>query len=875
MPTTIPTSVSINRFVQLLLMLLLIVSQAQVSSARGPWDPPESGAWVDPWIINLSGIHQDQEVTGTVYVQTHVTGLDDADFDMRYQVDGPSGFIYTAYDEPFKLGGDKGWDTSNAIPGQYKLHAFLIRNHRCIAFRIFDFTVVHATQITAIKGIESGQVLTEPTHVEAIIEGITPTRVTFSVDGPLNLNHTEREEPYRLLGDNQYWVVENFPNGAYTLTVRAYVGDDVADVRTVSFYIGEAVEDISGEYSNDTGKIHGGDGYRYPEPTYPSFDNNQNTGNGNTAGTDEDAGNELSDSSDESETNADDDSSLADNDNPDDGNTSDDADDVTDENETGGMPEYADSNGTGDDATADANTDSTTEVDDAADDSMTDEVADGSSGDDATTQRPDVGPLPDGYDRGFLGMNLAEVTYYSREWVFVDVMKQARPWLPTTPGSSSPWNSGEDLKLNENGYPLLADGQAAHTHMMIATDGAHPAGKYVCTYDGDGEIEFAFDAKITSRVNNRIELSVTPSDNGIYLRIDRSNRSNPVRNIKVWMPGFENAVSSFHPLYLERLKPFSVIRFMDWMHTNTTDIVTWSDRPQKDYYTQATNRGVALEYMIELCNELGADPWFCMPHTADDAYVYSFAKQVKQQLRPDLNVYVEWSNEVWNSQFKQHKWVQQVTDSDSLSDAFRKRWAYEANRDFNIWREVFADQSHRVIRLAVGQKDNPWVTETLTDELEGRFDAISCSTYFGFTGSQESQLNAGTSPQQILNWAIQDITNGSVRRNYRAHGKLAEAWSETLGRTIPLIGYEGGQHYTAYGLNPPWAQAMINAQRHPLMYDAYIANMREWKDAGGSLFTAFNYVSTPSKWGSWGQLEYMDQDIAEAPKFRALLEFEP
>ena len=239
MPTTLPTPVPANRFV-CLLTLLLIVLQAQVSLASNPWAPPESGAWVDPWIVEVSGVHQDQQVTGTIYIQTHVTGLDDADFDLRYQVDGPSGFIYTAHDQPFKLGGDKGWDTTDAIPGQYRLHAFLIRNHRCIAFRIFDFTVVDNTQITAITGIETGQVLTEPTRVQAVVEGATPTRVTFDIDGPLALNHTEREEPYVLLGDNQYWHIDHFPYGAYTLTVTAYKGDDVADQRKVSFYIGEA-----------------------------------------------------------------------------------------------------------------------------------------------------------------------------------------------------------------------------------------------------------------------------------------------------------------------------------------------------------------------------------------------------------------------------------------------------------------------------------------------------------------------------------------------------------------------------------------------------------------------------------------------------------
>ena len=495
-----------------------------------------------------------------------------------------------------------------------------------------------------------------------------------------------------------------------------------------------------------------------------------------------------------------------------------------------------------------------------------------------THQRPVTpgtpGPLPDGYNRGFLGINLDEVTYFTRSWVFVDAMKLSHRWLPTTPGSTAPWDSGEILSLNENGYPLLRDGQAAHTLMFVDTEGAYPAGKYVCTYDGDGRIDFSFDARVVRRDANRIELTVDPSGNGIYLRIDRSNPANPVRNIKVWMPGFENAQSSFHPLYIQRLKPFSVIRFMDWMRTNGSDIASWSDRPRKNYYTQGTGDGVALEYMIELCNELGADPWFCMPHLADDAYVYSFAKQVKQNLRPDLNVYVEWSNEVWNSQFPQHKWVKKITSSNSLSDPFRKRWAQEADRDFDIWRDVFADEADRVIRLAVGQKDNPWVTEQLVNDLDGQFDAISCSTYFGLTNAQKSQLGAGTSADNILDWALSEMSR-SLRKNYQAHGNLARKWSTKLGRTIPLIGYEGGQHYTANGGAPPWARAMIDVQRHPRMYHAYLANMREWKNAGGSLFTAFNFIDKPDKWGAWGQLEFMDQDISKAPKYRALLEFEP
>jgi len=490
-----------------------------------------------------------------------------------------------------------------------------------------------------------------------------------------------------------------------------------------------------------------------------------------------------------------------------------------------------------------------------------------------STDQPDIAPLPDTYTRGFLGINLAEVNYYTREWVFVDVMKMARPWLATRPGGGV-FDTGETLPLNEQGWPLLKPGQAAHTVIFVGTGGAYPAGQYVCTFDGRGDVVLGLDAKNIQRQGNRILVDVKPTEAGIDLRIENSDPTNPVRNVRLWMPGFEDAESPFHPLYLERLKPFSVIRFMDWMRTNGSSIRTWSDRPKPNNYSQGTRRGVALEYMIELCNELGADPWFCMPHLADDAYVHAFARQVRMRLRPDLKVYVEWSNEVWNSHFPQHKWIQSVTQSDSLSGAFRQRWAEEADRDFRIWRQVFGEEADRVIRVAVGQKDNPWVTQKLAEALQGRFDAISCSTYFGFTPEQRRRLHAGTTPNDILDMAMQDIPRG-VRNNYQAHGRLAREWSQKLNRHIPLISYEGGQHYTADGGNPPWAKALLAVQNHPRMYEVYRQNLREWRDAGGELFTAFNFVEKPDKWGAWGQLDTMDQDLNTAPKYRALIEFKP
>ena len=60
-----------------------------------------------------------------------------------------------------------------------------------------------------------------------------------------------------------------------------------------------------------------------------------------------------------------------------------------------------------------------------------------------------------------------------------------------------------------------------------------------------------------------------------------------------------------------------------------------------------------LEVMIDLANACNASPWFCIPHLADDQFVAEFAQTVKARLKPNFEVYVEYSNEVWNFQFAQ------------------------------------------------------------------------------------------------------------------------------------------------------------------------------------------------------------------------------
>ncbi len=467
-----------------------------------------------------------------------------------------------------------------------------------------------------------------------------------------------------------------------------------------------------------------------------------------------------------------------------------------------------------------------------------------------------------------LGINLAQVSYFSREWVFVDAIKQAKTWVATNP-NGNPFDTGEVVNTDTDGWPLLEAGKAAQTIMFRQMQGAYPAGQYVCTYEGTGELVFDWDADAAGSSPGRILVDVTPTNTGILMRIASSDINDPIRNIKLWMPGFEDAPSSFHPLFTQRLSNFKVIRFMDWGHTNEADETwNWGGRTTLNSFTQGGPRGVALEYMIELCNELDADPWFCMPHTASVSYIQAFASKVKNQLEPERKVYLEWSNEVWNSRFDAYDFVTNRSKASPFSPEWFDFWAFKADATFAIWRSVFGNQKSRIIRVAAGQEANVWVTRNLAERLGDNIDAVSCAAYFGEDGAS---FDASTTSQDILHDALTRVIPEKSANYYQQHGNLAADLSQALGRPIRLLAYEGGQHYANDNRNVPYAQALLDMQYLPGMFSAYLANLDAFEQAGGDLMVPFNYVDRPGDHGAWGHLETQDASLDNAEKFRALL----
>ncbi|MBM3495128.1 MAG: hypothetical protein FJX72_12535, partial [Armatimonadetes bacterium] len=137
-----------------------------------------------------------------------------------------------------------------------------------------------------------------------------------------------------------------------------------------------------------------------------------------------------------------------------------------------------------------------------------------------------------------LGMNLAGPADWNSELPFTDVFRLSREWVSQRKGAG--WGQGPKLERDSNGWVKRLEPDCfAETLMCTLEGGRYPAGEYVCLYEGKGRIEFNNIKREVSRAPGRIVFEPDPPRGSIFLRLMKTDPSDPVRNIRVLMPGYE------------------------------------------------------------------------------------------------------------------------------------------------------------------------------------------------------------------------------------------------------------------------------------------------------------------------------------------------
>ncbi|GAB4384631.1 MAG: hypothetical protein Kow00121_48400 [Elainellaceae cyanobacterium] len=523
---------------------------------------------------------------------------------------------------------------------------------------------------------------------------------------------------------------------------------------------------------------------------------------------------------------------------------------------------------------------------------------------------------PIAVDQLALGTNLAGIADWSTEMPFIDGFKSARRWITQCqegdPNCSGEWDTGEfdQLDLDEFGWvkslPAPEDEPEytrVGTLMFNGFEGQYPKGQYVVLYEGEGQLEYGFDAQKDEALSapGRDVINITStSNNGVLIKItatDPNQTGNYLRNIHFVPIAYEDtfATEFFNPAFINKIDRFQALRFMDWMATNDSEQSEWSDRPQVDDASYAWGKGAPIEIMVALANRLGVSPWFTMPHQATDEYMANFAQTVKTCLNPNLNVYVEFSNEVWNWQFRQANYALeqgQARWGEDKGDAYMQWYGMRTAQMSDIWNQVFADQADRVISVMATQTaweglepsalDCPlWVAEGNRPCYQHNIDVYAIAGYFSGRLVQDPSKEIVKSwlndPDGGISKAFTQIKQGTlitgegfndtlpgVEGLFEYHQNVAQS------KGLQLVAYEGGQHLVRSD-DEQLTEFFIALNRQPEMYDAYMQLLNSWKANQGNLFMNFSDIGKPSKWGSWGVLEHVDQE--SSPKYDALMDF--
>jgi len=528
---------------------------------------------------------------------------------------------------------------------------------------------------------------------------------------------------------------------------------------------------------------------------------------------------------------------------------------------------------------------------------------------------PAPSPVPHVFPnaKSTLGTNLGEVIDYSPEFAFVDAFKMSRPWISGRKGGS--FDDGRPVSTDEDGWvtALLPD-QEIHTLVLTPpaslSPDAYPSGLYTVLYEGDGDLSYRGAAILQPELSapGMDVIDCNPTRGAIQLTITRTNPANPLRAIRVVMPGgvcandatkpCELEVSGeaqcgagafcrpfthvyeqqlFHPLFLERIRKYKALRYMDWMKTNDSTQESPANRPKMSDARWSV-KGVPFEVLAELANRVEASPWFTLPHLATDDYVRELARLASRQVDPRLKIYLEHSNEVWNGIFAQARYARDRGRALGLGTTdFEAQIRYHSKRSleiFGLWTQGLGGTS-RLVRVMGSWAAVPFMTEQILGYANAyqNTDAVAIAPYFGNDLGNTAEFPESTVQGYSLAQAFEKLTQIFLPRAVEKLGEHLAAIA-AVNSKIELVAYEGGQHLV--GVNGVENNANVNAlfdavNRAPEMKAVYADYLNRWKAGGGKLFVHFNNCGGYTKFGRWGALESLLRPTS--PKYEALMQY--
>lgn len=503
-----------------------------------------------------------------------------------------------------------------------------------------------------------------------------------------------------------------------------------------------------------------------------------------------------------------------------------------------------------------------------------------------------------------MGVNLEALNDWSVSNMFTDLVRTSRHW-----GSvGTPWD--EAAAVDSNGWPTQDAGivLAAGLGPSVEDPSAPylPAGIYKLSFTGKATVDTnsaTISNYVYSSATNTSTADVIVPANADSLFIDFKGTTGGVKNVVLMRPGYQGTGKIFTDEFLAAIVPFSTLRFMEYLSTNGNPVKTWSERTTPSSATYAGAKGGSYEAIITLANLTGKDIWINIPHGADDNYVTQLATLLKNTLAPNIHVYLENSNEVWNSIFQQSDDNENAAVAEAIAGDTTLTLGTQCTANMftagtgncNRWWAGFRRVGKRIAQIskifaqvygsaAINTTIRPVLATQFAWKAIGEQQLKYINTYFGppnryiyaIAGAPYYYLDSALSNSKALTvdqiFASFDQSISSVGLDFRV-GTAYNGGDYTDANQLALAKYYGIKSFTYEG-GPDYLQnsaslvAKYRSNFDPRSETQVSQYLQQWFGCKNDLFMFFNLAGTYGQYGAWGATDNIRN--LNAPKMKAL-----
>ncbi|WP_134112103.1 hypothetical protein [Hypnocyclicus thermotrophus] len=444
--------------------------------------------------------------------------------------------------------------------------------------------------------------------------------------------------------------------------------------------------------------------------------------------------------------------------------------------------------------------------------------------------------------------------------LFTDLIKQARGFGD----SNEPWKKIGEIKTDNNGWPIEDFGIVVYSGRKNYYDKI-----YNLTFDIVDKVPEIKFIKSTGTIknikitNNRYSAKLyLPKDN-TQLILSFKHIGSGIKNIKIIDEKYKNN-EVFTEEFIEMHKYFKVLRFMELKRINETSIENWKDRTKKEDIFQNKKDGIAWEYIIDIANTLNKDIWINIPYKANNEYIKSLALLLKNGLNKNLNIYIEYSNEYWNTIFPQNTWlkeqyIEQIEKNKNLKEYKVKNEYFKATliavekliKINKIFSEIFGkSEINNRVRIIIGAQI-VW-TDVIKTQLKyiKKYYGKPNKYFYGFAGGAYINVENPDNKNfnDIYNFINNKIENSPLDLQYKENVKISKKYN------IKFLAYEGGIDIAGndFKSSNEIEQKFIQTEDYVKLMKKYLDIWDRYTD--NSLFMWYKSGAS----NNWGFVESMD-----------------